>query len=83
MNYLPFILGSISIAGLFGALALFFKKGGDKEASALDQNTIRAYRDSEAKLKDEASSLRAQLQTKDDIIERLIRNGKDNKKSQR
>lgn len=76
MNYLPFIVASVTLAGLLGGLALFFKKGGDKEASQLDQNTIRAYRDSEIKLKDENSSLRAQLQTKDDIIERLIKDGK-------
>lgn len=81
MNYLPLILGAITLAGLLGGLALFFKKGGDKEASALDQNTIRAYRDSEAKLNDQITSLRAQLQTKDDIIERLIRDGKNHKKS--
>lgn len=83
MNYLPLILGSITLAGLLGGLALFFKKGGDKEASELDQNTIRAYRDSELKLKDENSSLRAQLQTKDDVIERLIRDGKANARSHR
>lgn len=83
MNYLPFILGAIALAGLLGGGAVFYKKGGDKEASAIDQNTIRAYRDSEATLRDQISSLRAQLQTKDDIIERLIRDGKNYKRSQR
>lgn len=73
------ILSAIGIAIALGALALFFKKGGDKEASQLDQNTIRAYRDSEFKLQQENASLKAQLQTKDDIIERLISDGKNRK----
>lgn len=75
------ILAIIGVAIALGGLAVFFKKGGDKEASDLDQNTIRAYRDSEAKLQQENSSLRLQLQTKDDIIERLVRDGKSRKKS--
>lgn len=79
MNYLPFIVAGITIAIAFGGVSVFYKKGGDKEASELDQNTIRAYRDSEAILKDQISSLRAQLQTKDDIINRLIKDGKSKK----
>lgn len=81
MNYLPFILGAIPVAGLLGGLALFFKKGGDKEASALDQNTIRAYRDSEAVMQRTIDSLKTQLQTKDDIIERLVKDGKNRQES--
>lgn len=75
------ILAAIGTAIAIGALALFFKKGGDKEALALDQNTIRAYRDSEAKLQQENASLRLQLQTKDDIIERLVHGGRSKKSS--
>lgn len=73
------IFAAIGAAIAIGGLAFFFKKGGDKEASALDQNTIRAYRDSEAKLQQENASLRLQLQTKDDIIERLVHDGQRKK----
>lgn len=66
------ILGAIGIAIAFGGMALFFKKGGDKEASELDKNTIRAYRDSEQQLKGQIASLKLQLQTKDDIIQGLV-----------
>lgn len=81
MNLPVIIFTVIGIAGSLGALALFFKKGGDKEASALDQNTIRAYRDSEEQLKNQITALRIQLQTKDDIIERLVKDGKSRHKS--
>lgn len=74
------ILAFIGIAIAVGALAVFFKKGGDKEASALDQNTIRAYRDSEIIMKQNIESLKTQLQTKDDIIERLVHDRKGRKK---
>lgn len=83
MNLPMIILALIGAATAFGALALFFKKGGDKEASELDKNTIRAYRDSEAKLQLENAALKLQIQTKDDIIERLLRDGKNSKKSSR
>lgn len=62
------ILAAIGIAVLIGALAVFFKKGGDKEASALDKNTIRAYRDSEVVMNKRISFLEGQVNSRDDII---------------
>lgn len=81
MDITQIILAGFGIAISLGALALFFKKGGDKEASALDQNTIRAYRDSESVMQRTIESQKVQLQTKDDIIERLVHDGERRKKS--
>lgn len=77
------ILAIIGIAIALGGLAFFFKKGGDKEASALDQNTIRAYKESEIVMVRQIESLKTQLQTKDDIIERLLSDGSKSQKGRR
>lgn len=77
------IFAAIGIAIALGALAFFFKKGGDKEASALDQNTIRAYRDSEIVMQRTIESLKTQLITKDEIIERLVHDGNRSQKSRK
>lgn len=83
MNLPALALAVIAIVGSMGGLALYFKKGGDKVASALDQNTIRAYKDSELVKDKLIAAQQAQLlakdaiiKTKDDIIERLINDGK-------
>lgn len=80
MNVPSIILTAIGLAIAFGALAFFFKKGGDKEASELDQNTIRAYRDSEVIKDKQIAALKVQVQIKDDMIERLLNDGRNNKK---
>lgn len=66
---LPTQVGAaIGIALLIGGAAVFFKKGGDKEASALDKNTIRAYRDSEIVKDKRIAYLEGQVNSRDDII---------------
>lgn len=81
MGIPSFILAVIGVALALGGLSFFWKKGGDKEASSLDQNTIRAYRDSEVVKDRMIESLKIQLQTKDDIIQGLLRDGHKGRKS--
>lgn len=81
MNLPAYISAAIGIAIALGGLAFFWKKGGDKEASSLDQNTIRAYRDSERVMTRQIESLKVQLQTKDDIIEGLLHDGQKGRDS--
>lgn len=59
----------ILIALAIGGVAVFFKKGGDKEASALDQNTIRAYKENEVIMLKRIAFLEGQVNARDDIIE--------------
>lgn len=81
MSVPSLILAGIGAATAVGGVAVFFKKGGDKEASELDQNTIRAYKESEIVKDKQIAALKVQLQTKDDIIERLVNDGPRRKKS--
>lgn len=78
MNYPSIILAVLGIAALAGLVTAYYKRSAGMETIELLKANNEALKEA-IQLKDtKIASMQVQLQTKDDVIERLAKNGHKN-----
>lgn len=78
MNFITLILGIFALAAIAGGLGAWYKRSAGKDALELAQQTISMQKEENALQARKIIALQAQLDIKDEIIERLTTDGKNN-----